>query len=452
VAAARMTDSTLSGLMAALAATPQNVELRLVVVRLLAEQGRDAEAAGVAEPLDAAAVARAADRRTLAEVQRRAGRLGAALALLEHDTEAETLLLKARVLAALERTDEARRAYEAAITANAALEDPELKRAVHTNIRVFGRDGAPPLKVIANDDTDDADVLRLLAPSGDKVAFKDIGGLDDVKKTIHRRIVLPFQKPSLFQRFKKRAGGGILFYGPPGCGKTLLARATAGEVDATFYSVSIADVLDMYIGESERKLQAIFAQARQKSPAVLFFDEIEALGGKRQYSREGTSAKIVSQFLAEMDGFAQNNHGVLVLAATNVPWAVDPAFRRPGRFDRVVFIPPPDEEARRAILTLLLEARPVARDIDVRYLALHTSGFSGADLRELIETGVDEAIEESIAEGREVELAMEHLKTALKERRPTTIEWLTTARNYARYSNESGQYDEVLAFLDKHGR
>jgi SpoVK/Ycf46/Vps4 family AAA+-type ATPase len=447
-----MTDNTITELTSALTQSPDNVGLRLVIVRMLLERGESAAAAELAAYLKPAVVALPADRRTIAEALRRAGREGDALHYLGRDRDPETLIARARVLVALSRTEEARKDYEQAIAANPALEDTDLKRAVNTTIRVFGREGQPALKVIANDDTDEDDVLRLLAPARGKVTFKDVGGLSAVKKTIHRKIILPFQKPSLFQRFKKRAGGGILFYGPPGCGKTLLARATAGEVDAAFYSVSIADVLDMYIGESERKLHAIFDKARRDAPAVLFFDEIEALGGKRQYAREGTSAKIVSQFLAEMDGFAQNNHGVLVLGATNVPWAVDPAFRRPGRFDRVVFIPPPDQEARASILELLLAERPTAGDIDVRTLAERTSGFSGADLRELVETGVDEAIEESLDASETVPLKMEHLKAALQERKATTVEWLTTARNYARYSNESGQYDEVLEFLEKHGK
>jgi len=448
-----MNDDVLNQLTAALRQSPDNVGLRLVIVRMLVDRGDAAAAAEVAEHVSPSAVPAPADARTLAEALRRAGKAQKALTFLEADSSPETLIARARVLVALERLDDARKAYETAVVTNPALEDADLKRAVNTTIRVFaGREGQPALKVIANDDTDDADVVRLLAPAADKITFKDVGGLHDVKKTIHRKIILPFQKPSLFQRFKKRAGGGILFYGPPGCGKTLLARATAGEVDAAFYSVSIADVLDMYIGESERKLHAIFEKARADAPAVLFFDEIEALGGKRQYSREGTSAKIVSQFLAEMDGFAQNNSGVLVLGATNVPWAVDPAFRRPGRFDRVVFIPPPDRDARASILELLLAERPKAGDIDVRALADRTSGFSGADLSELVETGVDEAIEESLGVHEPVPLKMEHLKTALQERKATTVEWLTTARNYARYSNESGQYDEVLEFLEKHGK
>jgi SpoVK/Ycf46/Vps4 family AAA+-type ATPase len=447
-----MSEQLIANLLAALRQSPDNVELRMVVLKMLLEHGPAAEIEPIVAPLTPARLASAADRRTAANAHRRAGQAAAALGFLELDTEPETLLLRARVLLELGRHEDGRVAYAAAIAANAALEDADLRRSLSSNVRAFNREGQPALKVIANDDTDASEVARLLAPQQDKVTFADVGGLAEVKQAIRRRIILPFKKPSIFQRFKKRAGGGILLYGPPGCGKTLLARATAGEVDAKFYSVSIADVLDMYIGESERKLHALFEKARQDAPAVLFFDEVEALGGKRQFSREGTSSKLVSQFLAEMDGFAQNNAGVLILGATNVPWAVDPAFRRPGRFDRVVFIPPPDREARASILKLLLAERPATDDIDVGLVAERTSGFSGADLRELVETAVDEAIEESLANGRELPVSMEHLKAALAERKPTTLEWLTTARNYARYSNEAGQYDDVLAFLDKHGK
>jgi transitional endoplasmic reticulum ATPase len=241
-------------------------------------------------------------------------------------------------------------------------------------------------------------------------------------------------------------------YGPPGCGTTLLARATAGQCNATFLNVAIEDVLDMYIGESERKLHALFEKARASTPAVLFFDEIEALAGKRQYTREQHSSKLVSQFLAEMDGFVKNNAGVLILAASNVPWAIDPAFRRPGRFDRVLFVPPPDRAARASILKLQLAGRPLADDIDADALAQRTSGFSGADLENLVDTAADRAIAASLAQGGEVPIAHAHLTAALAEIKPTTLEWLTTARNYARYANEGGQYDEVLAFLARHSK
>ena len=160
----------------------------------------------------------------------------------------------------------------------------------------------------------------------------------------------------------------------------------------------------------------------------------------------------MSQFLSELDGFSRNNAGVLVLGATNVPWDIDPAFRRPGRFDRVLFVPPPDREARERILRILLDSRPTDGDLDIPFLAKHSSGFSGADLMNLVETGTDEAIEASLTSGREVPIRSEHIRAALEQIKPTTTEWLGTARNYARYANEAGHYDEVLEFLQKHGK
>ncbi|MDP3844839.1 MAG: AAA family ATPase [Pseudomonas sp.] len=381
-----------------------------------------------------------------------AGEPQRALLLLPADMPEEQLL-RAHALADLQRRDEGLKEYRLAVQANPALEDVSLQRRLSAQVVDFpGGEGRPRLRVISNDDTEQSEATRLLAPNSEILTFEDVGGLDELKKTIHKKIILPYQKPGLFQRFRKRVGGGILLYGPPGCGKTMLARATAGECKATFLNVAISDVLDMYIGESERKLHALFEEARAKAPAVLFFDEVEALGGKRTNTREATSSKLVSQFLTEMDGFAQSNHGVLILAATNVPWSVDAAFRRPGRFDRVLFVPPPDRPARANMLRLMMADRPCEGVFDYEFLARNTSGFSGADLRELVETAVDEAIEESIAEGREQPVTDRHLKAALKEVRATTVEWLTTARNYARYSNEGGQYDEVLAFLEQHGK
>jgi SpoVK/Ycf46/Vps4 family AAA+-type ATPase len=448
-----MDDFTFSALRAALDTSPDNAALRVVLIKAALERGDAAAAAALAAPLDPAPLP-PEDRATAARALLAGGDAQRALAAAEGDDPA-LLLLRARALAALGRTEEAKGAYRAAVAQNPALEDLELSALLGARVvELETSAGRAPVRltVVSNDDTGAEEVRRVIAPAARKVTFADVGGLEAVKEQIRRRIVLPFQKPSLFQRFRKRAGGGILLYGPPGCGKTLLARATAGECEAAFFDVAISDVLDMYIGESERKLHALFEEARRKAPAVLFFDELEALGGKRQYSREATSAKLVSQFLAEMDGFAQANGGVLVLGSTNVPWAVDPAFRRPGRFDRVLFVPPPDAPAREAILRLLLDGRPVADDVRPELLARATSTFSGADLSNLIETASDLAIQESLAAGREVPIRMAQLEAALKEVKPTTLEWLTTARNYARYSNESGQYDDVLAFLKQHGR
>jgi ATP-dependent 26S proteasome regulatory subunit len=300
--------------------------------------------------------------------------------------------------------------------------------------------------------SDEAKAARaMFAEPASAIGFADVGGLDEVKKQITRRIVTPFKKPSLFAKYRRKAGGGVLLFGPPGCGKTLLARATAGECEARFVNVPVVDVVDKYIGEAERKLAAIFADARRDTPTVLFFDELEALAGSRSGNANQSHVSLVSTFLAEMDGFAQGNEGVLILAATNMPWGVDAAFRRPGRFDRVQFVPPPDRAARAEILEMQLAGRPVEPGLDLAGIAAATSGYSGADLENLVNTAVDLAIEESLAGGTEHPVGRSHLAEAQREVRPTTLEWLTTARNYAKYSNAGGQYDDVVAFLKAHG-
>jgi transitional endoplasmic reticulum ATPase len=280
------------------------------------------------------------------------------------------------------------------------------------------------------------------------VTFAAVGGHDEIKRQIERRIITPFLRPTLYEHFNKKVGGGILMYGPPGCGKTLLARATAGQCSARFYNVGMSDVLDMWLGESERKLAAIFARARATAPSVLFFDELDGLAARQH--RESMHSSLVSQFLTELDGFAGNNKGLLVIGATNVPWAIDPAFRRPGRFDRLLFVPPPDRAARSAILGVHMAGRPSAADVNLERIAEHTAGFSGADLALLVEEAVDAAIEASLGRDAPVPVRQEHLQAALRHLRPTTLEWFTAAKDQARLSNEAGQYDEVLRYIAAH--
>jgi len=440
----------LGSLESALSASPDNEQLLAVVLRELLSRGQSERAVALVRR-GGAADKWAAGTRALAGRALLSSGAAAEAEQLCAGHEPELLLVRADALAKLERSEEALSAYQEAIAQNRTLEDPDLLARIRAKSPKVVRLGGPALKVVANDDTAALEASRWLVPDKERVTFDDIGGLSVVKEQIRKRIILPFSKPSLFQRFKKRVGGGILLYGPPGCGKTLLARATAGECKASFFNVAISDVLDMYIGESERKLNALFEKARSSAPAVMFFDELEALAGKRQYTRESTASKLVSQFLSEMDGFSQNNHGVLIIGATNVPWAVDSAFRRPGRFDRVLFVPPPDQDARRAILQRLLDARP-SEGCDAAAIAKKTSGFSGADLEHVVELASDVAIDASLKEGRETPIRQTHLEEALADARPTTLEWLTTARNYARYANEGGQYDEVLDFLKQHGK
>ena len=205
----------------------------------------------------------------------------------------------------------------------------------------------------------------------------------------------------------------------------------------------------MWFGESERKLAAVFEEARRCSPAVLFFDEVEAIGGSRQQMRGRPGQTLVNQLLAELDGVAGRNERVLVMAATNAPWFVDPALRRPGRFDRVVFVPPPDRAARLEVLRLHLRNRPVDRDLDLPSLVEKTGDFSGADLNDLVERAVEAPLREALRSGVVRPLSKADLTTALGQAKPSTREWFATARNYATFANTGGLYDDLLGYLEK---
>jgi transitional endoplasmic reticulum ATPase len=362
-------------------------------------------------------------------------------------TDPRLKLERARALLLLDRVEEAAEAYAAAVRADSMLADPELDAALAL------RQASADPKVVSLHGRRPVDTAPANAPTARRETkmFADVGGLESVKKDITRKIILPFKQPALFNKFKRKSGGGILLFGPPGCGKTMLARATAGEVGAAFMSVEISEILDMYVGQSEKRLASAFATARASKPTVLFFDEIEALAARRRFGDADRGASLVSTFLNEFDGVHADNEGVLILAATNVPWAIDGAFRRPGRFDRILFIPPPDREARLAILTMAMTDRP-SENVSLEALAHATSGFSGADLVGIVEDACDLAIEESLDTASIVPVRQKHLNEAAKSKRATTLEWLSQARNYSKYANEGGLYDDVIAFLDKHAK
>lgn len=278
------------------------------------------------------------------------------------------------------------------------------------------------------------------------ISFKDVGGMTKVKEEIQVKIIYPLTHAEMYAAYGKKVGGGILMYGPPGCGKTHLARATAGEVQAKFSSIGINDVLDMWMGNSERNLHSIFEQARRNRPCVLFFDEVDALGASRSDMRQSAGRHLVNQFLAEMDGAEANNDGVLILGATNAPWHVDAAFRRPGRFDQVIFVPPPDSVARVETLKILLTGKP-ATDIDHAQIAAKTGEFSGADLKAVVDRAIEAKLQEAIKSGRPTPLTTKDLLTAAKNVKPSTREWFATARNHAIYANQGGIYDDILEYL-----
>jgi SpoVK/Ycf46/Vps4 family AAA+-type ATPase len=220
----------------------------------------------------------------------------------------------------------------------------------------------------------------------------------------------------------------------------------AGELGARFISICLHDVLDRYIGQGEKNLHAIFESARRTAPCVLFFDEVDAIGRKRTQLASSSGRGIVVQLLSELDSFGTDNEGVFCMAATNHPWDVDTALRRPGRFDRTLLVPPPDVPAREAILRFHMRERPQA-DIAYAELAGQTRQWSGADLAHLCETSAERALEASIARGAPRPIAMDDFRHALAEIKPSTAPWLETARNYAQFANDGGTYDDLLAYF-----
>lgn len=308
---------------------------------------------------------------------------------------------------------------------------------------------AEPPRITSAGDAVGGPALRLVgeeeaaSPAG--VTFDDVGGLEAVKERIAISFLAPIRNPALFRSYGKAIKGGMLLYGPPGCGKTHIARATAGEVGARFESIGLIDILDMYIGESEKRLHEIFENARRTSPTVLFLDELDAIGQKRSQLRHSAGRNVVNQLLVELDGL-DSSAGVYVIAATNHPWDVDPALKRPGRFDRTVLVTPPDASARVHILSRHMAERPHDR-VDFEVLAARTEGYSGADLVHLADTATERVIAEVLAGRPQRPVAMADFGAALQEVMPSTRQWMEMARNYATYANEGGAYDDLAAWL-----
>lgn len=282
------------------------------------------------------------------------------------------------------------------------------------------------------------------------VTLDHVGGLAEVKRQLHISFLGPMRNPELRRTYGKSLRGGLLLYGPPGCGKTFLARAVAGELGASFFAVGLHDVLDMWLGNSERNVHAVFETARRSAPCVLFLDEVDALGLKRSNLSHSAGRNVVVQLLTEMDGSHDDNEGVFVLGATNQPWDLDPALRRPGRFDRTLLVLPPDAEARKVILEHHLADRPVSTDVDLGAIARRTEGYSGADLRLICEAAAEHGIAASIDSGQVEPITKRQLERATKEVKPSTRPWFETARNYATFANQDGAYDELLAYMRKH--
>src|ERR1039458_7126806 len=278
--------------------------------------------------------------------------------------------------------------------------------------------------------------------------LSDVGGMAEVKARLEASVLAPLRNPELARLYGKSLRGGLLLYGPPGCGKTFIARAVAGEMGARFLAVSFADIIDMFVGQSERNIHELFEIARRNAPCVVFLDEVDAIGQKRSQLRHTPMRSAVNQMLLELDDISGNNEGVFLLAATNHPWDVDSALRRPGRFDRTLLVLPPDASAREGVFRYHLKDRPVA-GIDLAKLAKQTDGYSGADIAHICETAAERALMDSVRRGEPRMIGTPDLDAAIAEVKPSLGAWFDTARNVALFANEGGTYDDLAAYLRK---
>jgi SpoVK/Ycf46/Vps4 family AAA+-type ATPase len=280
------------------------------------------------------------------------------------------------------------------------------------------------------------------------LTLADVAGMTEVKARLEAAFLAPMRNPDLRRLYGKSLRGGLLLYGPPGCGKTFIARAVAGELGAKFIAVSFADIIDMFVGQSERNIHELFEIARRNAPCVLFLDEVDAIGQKRSQLRHTPMRSAVNQLLLELDDISGNNEGVFLLAATNHPWDVDSALRRPGRFDRTLLVLPPDLAAREGVFRYHLKDRPVA-GIDLAKLARQTDGYSGADIAHICETAAERALMDSVRRGEPRMIGTPDLEAAIAEVKPSLGAWFDTARNVALFANEGGTYDDLAAYLRK---
>lgn len=434
-------ENELKELRQALAASPGNAYLRRLLINKLrglagyeAELEREINILIKSEPNDLDL------KEALIEVYYRQGKNSTCLIIYEELGHPELLGPETRLLIAKcylrdGDHDRARELYESALESDPLFHaDEELDKALRQSADFDLRDE------LYDDEEDD----RIL--SKPDTNFRDVGGMEGVKREIDLKIIQPLQHAELYKSYGKKVGGGILLYGPPGCGKTFIARATAGQIDANFINVGLNDILDMWVGNSEKQLASYFELARERKPCVLFFDEVDALGAKRSDMKQSAGRNVINQFLSELDGIHADNDGILIIGATNVPWHLDTAFRRPGRFDRIIFVPPPDEVGREAILKLKVEGKP-QENIDFAKVAKNTKDFSGADLNAVVDIAVEGILEEAIKTGVPRPVTTKDLLRGAAQHRPSTSEWFTTAKNYAMFANKGGLYDDILKYL-----
>ena len=273
------------------------------------------------------------------------------------------------------------------------------------------------------------------------VGFDDVAGLDDAKQLVMDEIIHPILYKDLYQRFHVESNGGLLLFGPPGGGKTMMARAVASQANMAFFSVRCSDIVGKYFGEAEKHVQALFNAARQEKNAVIFLDEAEALACRRG-GHSTVMNRLVPELLSQMDGFERFDGHIIVIFATNRPYDLDPAFLRPGRLPNHCYIPLPDAKVRRAFLTKLIENRPCEGTIDIDYLVQKTERFSCADLANLVKRACMYPINRTIAQ--------EHAEASMLQEFLTQKD-LEKALSTLHPSVEPEEIDRLLKWMRKMG-
>lgn len=274
------------------------------------------------------------------------------------------------------------------------------------------------------------DLSSFLIREKPKVTFNDIGGLDEVKELLRMEVIYPKVNGELYSLYNKEPGCGVLLFGPPGCGKTLLAKALVNECgpNVKFIAPMISDIMSRWVGDSEKIITAMFNYVKGFGECVVFLDEIDSL-----LPRSGPSymKRIKNTFLQCIDGINSKKENLLIVGATNVPWLLDPAARRPGRFDKIIYIPPPDFKARKSIFQIylreLINNRILCEDVNIDELALMTNGFTGADIKAVCEEAKEVALKQALSSGSIKPVYMNDLVEAIRKRKPSTLPWVIEA-------------------------
>ena len=294
------------------------------------------------------------------------------------------------------------------------------------------RDGSKGDRLDVSDEAGVVEAMALYEISD--VSFEDVAGLEDVKEQIKLRLVYPYTNPDVAAEYGIKTGGGLLLYGPPGTGKTYIAKAVAHEINAAFFSIKPSNIMSQWVGVAEKNIAKLFKTAREQERAVIFVDEVDALLPRRRSNYSTVMKRVVPELLAEMEGVDTNNDNVLFLGATNEPWEIDDAAMRPGRFDKKIYIPPPDMAAREQIFRLNLQDRLIDPDINYSAMAEVSEGYSGADIVEICIEAAQRAYMEYIKTAEKAPITLETVLSVMEEVKPSI-----TPENLRKYEKFSRQ-------------